>query len=266
MRHGLILAALACCAGFAGCAGIRPLPDAPPEGWQPLAPGLLHREAAPGQRLLRLDLQEPTLRLSLTPPSERGQPIDTMAMAREARAAFNASFFDRGFRVRGLTVSEGEAWPEPMAPQSSPLLACDARQRCSMQLEPPHALPPGTHTAVAGTPWLVRAGQPRTEADDAGCANLCAQPHPRTAIGLDATRRHLLVLLAEGRRDDRPGLSLAQAARLLHAHGATEALNLDGGGSSTLLLDGRLAMQRPANEPGQRPIANALVIRAADAR
>lgn len=261
MRHGLILVAL-----LAGCAGIRPLPDAPPAGWQQLAPGLLQREPAPGLKVLRLDLQEPTLRLSLTPPSERGRPIDAMATARAARAAFNASFFDRDFRVRGLTVSEGEAWPEPMAPQASPLLACDARQRCTMQLEAPHTLPPGTHTAVAGTPWLVRAGRPRTEADDAACVGFCATPHPRTALGLDATRRHLIVLLAEGRRDGRPGLTLAQTARLLQAHGATEALNLDGGGSSTLLLDGRLALQRPANEPAQRPIANALVIRAAGAR
>lgn len=252
-----ILAAL-----LAGCAGPAPETSPAPAGWRILAPGLWQRDAAPGVQLLRLDLHEPRLRLGLSPHAERGQPIDAMASARTARAAFNASFFDRSFRVRGLTVSEGVPWPEPMAPQSSPLLACDAQQRCRMQLDPPQVLPPGTQTAVAGTPWLVRAGRPRTEADDAGCASFCAQPHPRTAIGLDASRRHLIVLLAEGRRDDRAGLSLAQTARLLQAHGATEAFNLDGGGSSALLLDGRAAMQRPANEPAQRPIANALVIKA----
>lgn len=273
MRHGLILAALR--AGLfgallAGCAGpareTTPLPEPAPAGWRTLAPGLWQRDAAPGVQLLRLDLREPRLRLGLSPAAERGQPIDAMATARAARAAFNASFFDRSFRVRGLTVSEGLPWPEPMAPQASPLLACDAQQRCTMQLDAPQLLPPQTHTAVAGTPWLVRAGRPRSEADDAGCPGFCAQPHPRTAIGLDATRRHLIVLLAEGRRDDRPGLSLAQTARLLQAHGAADAFNLDGGGSSALLLDGRPAMQRPANEPAQRPIANALVIRAAESR
>ena len=269
MRHGLILAALL--AGLfgallAGCASLAPETTPPsdpaPDGWRSLAAGLWQRDAAPGVQLLRLDLREPRLRLSLTPQAESGLPIDAMATARAARAAFNASFFDRSFRVRGLTVSEGLPWPEPMVPQASPLLACDVRQRCTMQLDAPQVLPPRTHTAVAGTPWLVRAGRSRTEADDAGCPGFCAQPHPRTAIGLDATRRHLIVLLAEGRRDDRPGLSLAQTARLLQAHGAMDAFNLDGGGSSALLLDGRPAMQRPANEPAQRPIANALVIRA----
>lgn len=255
----LWLALLALTIGSCGGLG----PPAVPAGWQAIAPGLLMRQAGPGIHLLRLDLNEPTLRLGLTTPAERGRTIDAMPSAQSAAVAFNASFFDRAWRVRGLTVSEGQAWQQPLAPQDSPLLACDAQQRCTMQLDPPHALPPGTHTAVAGTPWLVRDGVPRTADDDARCPAFCGAPHPRTALGLDAGRRHLIVVLAEGRRDGLPGLTLAALARLLREHGAVEGLNLDGGGSSTLWIAGRAVMLRPANEPAERPIANALVIRRA---
>ncbi|MFN7694893.1 MAG: phosphodiester glycosidase family protein [Burkholderiales bacterium] len=233
-----------------------------PEGWTALAPGLAYWRAEPGLHALRLDLQEPSLRLALSPPAEKGQPIDAMPSALAAVAAVNASFFDRNFKVRGLTVSERTPWPEPMAAQESPLLACDAQQRCSLQLAPPYALPDGTQTAVAGTPWLVRDGQARTQDDDARCTAFCANPHPRTALGLDASGRHLFILLAEGRRPQVPGLSLAATAAQIRALGAHQALNLDGGGSSTLLLNGEAKMQRPANEPTQRRIANALIIRA----
>ncbi|MGE1095292.1 phosphodiester glycosidase family protein, partial [Pseudomonas zeae] len=88
---------------------------------------------------------------------------------------------------------------------------------------------------VSGTPWLVRDGQARSADDDASCANLCAQSHPRTAVGMDASGRQLIVLLAAGRRGPVKGLTLAQTAELMRELGAVQAFNLDGGGSSTLL-------------------------------
>jgi hypothetical protein len=239
---------------------LAPTPTA--DGWTPIATGLLHRQLAPGVQALRLDLQATGLRLALSAPSEAGMAIDARPSASAAVVAFNASFFDRQFRVRGLTVSNGEAWPAPMNPLDSPVLACDAAQACEVHLQPPPALVEGTHTAVAGTPWLVRQGQPRSADDDARCAAFCANPHPRTALGLSADRRYLFVLLAEGRRPEVPGLSLSRTATLLQGLGAHDAFNLDGGGSSALLVRGQTAMQRPANEPTQRRVANVLLINA----
>jgi Phosphodiester glycosidase len=226
--------------------------------WQAIAYGLDYRAPEPGVHALRIDLQR--LRIRLSPEAEKGLPIDQRPAARAALAAFNASFFDRSFRARGFTVSEGQTWSEPLSAQESPLIACDAQQACAMQLQPPYTLPAGTHTAVAGTPWLIRAGQPRGEADDATCASFCARLHPRTALGLSADARTLFLLQIEGRREDRPGATLARTAALLRSLGAHEALNLDGGGSSALLLQGQSRMQRPANEPGQRGLANVMVV------
>jgi hypothetical protein len=241
---------------LAGCASAPP--PAVPSGWQAVAPGLLYWRGEPGLHALKVDLR--LRRLQLTPYAERGRAVDGFSAAAQALAVVNVSFFDRRFHARGHTVSEGEAWPEPLNLEASPLLACDVQQRCQLDLEAPYPLPAATRTALAGTPWLIRAGQPRTPADDAGCPGLCAATHPRTALGLSADGRTLILLLAEGRREGVPGLTLADTARRLLELGAHEGLNLDGGGSSSLLLNGTSVMQRPANEPQLRRVANALLI------
>lgn len=60
--------------------------------------------------------------------------------------------------------------------------------------------------------------------------------HPRTLAGIDAAGRRLLLVVADGRRKGySEGLALSEAAALMLAHGCTDAINLDGGGSSIML-------------------------------
>ncbi|MFZ9433429.1 MAG: phosphodiester glycosidase family protein [Burkholderiaceae bacterium] len=242
-----------------GCA--HPLdPAGRGSGWKPIAAGLDHRDIRPGVQALRLDLQASGLRLRVSDRASAGQPIDQRADAGAALAAFNASFFDRQFRARGHTISQGDPWPEPLSPRNSPVLSCDDRQRCEVLLEPTASAPAGGFNVVGGTPYLVRNGQARTPQDDARCASLCAQLHPRTAIGLSANGRWLIVLFVEGRREDRPGQRLADTAADLKALGVHQGFNLDGGGSTALLVGGESRVQRPANEPRHRPLANVILI------
>ncbi len=243
---------------LAGCASVQP-PAA--DGWKPVAPGITHRAWAPWPdsdvQALRVDLTR--VRVALSPPADAGQPLDQMPSSRGALVSLNASFFDKAFRPRGLTVSDGEPWPELLkapAQAKDPLLACDVT--CVIRFDAPVTPEPGWKMAVSGTPWLVRDGAARTAEDDASCAHLCAQTHPRTAVGLDASGRHLFVLVAAGRRGDVKGLTLAQTAQLLRDLGAVQAFNLDGGGSSTLLIHGESRLPRPFNEPALRRVANAL--------
>lgn len=242
---------------LAGCVSLSPVPD----GWQVIGPGVAHRAWSPWPgsevQALRVDLAQ--VRVVLSPPADAGLAVDAMASSRGALASVNASFFDREFRPRGMTVSGGQAWPAllvPARPAQDPLLAC--AQRCVIRFDPPPAPEPGWQLVVSGTPWLVRDGHARTAEDDAGCAYLCAHTHPRTAVGVDASGRHLFLLLAAGRRGDVPGLTLAQTAALMHDLGAVQAFNLDGGGSSTLLIAGESRLPRPFNEPALRRVANAL--------
>jgi exopolysaccharide biosynthesis protein len=85
--------------------------------------------------------------------------------------------------------------------------------------------------------------------------------HPRAALGIAPGR--LFAVACDGRSRHDAGLTLGELAALLAALGAQTALNLDGGGSTSLVAGGRLR-NRPRRdwedpEPGGRPVSTALV-------
>ena len=90
--------------------------------------------------------------------------------------------------------------------------------------------------------------------------------HPRSALGLDPTGRWLTWLVVDGRqKGDSEGVSERELAGLMQEVGCREAFNLDGGGSSILLLgrpDERLEiLNRPSDTLGPRPVPVMLGIR-----
>ena len=89
--------------------------------------------------------------------------------------------------------------------------------------------------------------------------------HPRTLLGLDKDARFLLLAVADGRQPGySEGISLLEAAEVMKEHGCHNAINLDGGGSSIMVIsDGeRLkVVNRPPADP--RPIPVMLGIRRA---
>lgn len=100
-------------------------------------------------------------------------------------------------------------------------------------------------TAVAGTGIIVKEGRNVAASNDTGGD----KSHPRTAVGLDESSRHLFMLVIDGRRPGRSeGAKLVELADWLLHLGAHEALNLDGGGSTTLVIE---EQSRPEvrNEP-----------------
>ena len=89
--------------------------------------------------------------------------------------------------------------------------------------------------------------------------------HPRTAMGFDNTGKWLILLVIDGRqRGYSEGVSLFELARVLQAHGCTEAINLDGGGSSILLIRGPDGKPKTVNRPSEithRPVPVMIGIR-----
>jgi exopolysaccharide biosynthesis protein len=85
--------------------------------------------------------------------------------------------------------------------------------------------------------------------------------YPRAALGLAPGR--LLAVAVDGRGVHDAGLTLEELGALLAGLGATDALNLDGGGSTSLVCGGRLRNRpraaRGAPEIGGRPITSALL-------
>jgi exopolysaccharide biosynthesis protein len=90
---------------------------------------------------------------------------------------------------------------------------------------------------------------------------------PRTAVALNRTGTKMWLLVVDGRQPRySEGVTLPELATLLHELGVYEAINLDGGGSSTLAIDGWLqptTLNTPAALrlfPLQRPVATHLGI------
>jgi exopolysaccharide biosynthesis protein len=95
----------------------------------------------------------------------------------------------------------------------------------------------GVQYYLTGFDWLVYQGQPTTTSTGSPNENRA----PRTAIGLDK-HGHLLLLVVDGCEEcfHNKGFTLDGLANLLSSHGAEYAINLDGGGSSTLVQDGHV--------------------------
>ncbi|MCC3774651.1 phosphodiester glycosidase family protein [Streptomyces sp. UNOB3_S3] len=83
--------------------------------------------------------------------------------------------------------------------------------------------------------------------------------HPRSLAGVTADGS-LLFVAVDGRRPGySSGLSFRESAAVMRSLGAVDALNLDGGGSTTMVVGGRL-VNRPSDSTGPRLMANALII------
>lgn len=120
--------------------------------------------------------------------------------------------------------------------------------------------------AVGGQPVLLRDSAIVGAVDSVNDAPF-RDLNPRTALGYTDHGRRLLLMVIDGRQPKYSmGMSLRNMAGLFRALGATDAINLDGGGSSAMAITDanapshiRLATH-PSDTAGERPVANALAV------
>jgi Phosphodiester glycosidase len=188
--------------------------------------------------------------------------------------AIVAGFFVRDpYRPLGEVRLGGEVLEhEPVAEPWGPQRACvhvDGAVRLARRGELA-ADPPGD--LVQAGPLLVSDGRSLVDGDDdregfsSGAAqfdsDITVGRYPRCALGV--SEHELLAVCCDGRRTGvDAGLELAELARLLISFGASDAINLDGGGSSTLVHRGHL-LNRPYSNydqpaPESRPVVTALL-------
>ena len=85
--------------------------------------------------------------------------------------------------------------------------------------------------------------------------------HPRTAVGIDADGRKLLILVVDGRSSSSRGYTMVELADMMTALGAENALNLDGGGSTTMwgrTPTGQLGLINEPSDGAERLVPNGL--------
>ncbi len=128
------------------------------------------------------------------------------------------------------------------------------------------ATPAGT-SIVNGGPELVRDGRlhvtPRADGfvrptDPSFYYGFSAKRNPRTFAGVDSAGR-IILATADGRSTTSLGLTIVETGAVARALGMRDALNLDGGGSTTMVVDGQVINQ-PSDATGERPVGDALLI------
>lgn len=208
--------------------------------------------------VVRVDLSQPQLQIIATAESERGLTVTEFASRTGAIVAINGDYFDPGSKPIGLAMGDGRVWAAPTESIRRQEVVGVGGRRVQIfpRKEPLRAPEPWMTGAVSGWPAVVEGCEPVDRLP--GSDHFTLAPHPRTAVGLSADRQILYLVVADGRREGVPGLTLPELARLMDDLGACTAVNLDGGGSSAMWVRDRIV-----NQPSdliERPVANHLAV------
>ena len=206
---------------------------------------------------------------------ERRTKTSEMAQKHGAVAAVNGSFFDMDkhfpicyLRINGVNIGENTPGKDTvnrkyyqygtlcMGNDSVLILKTDSSRRWEDALPYPNIMTAG--------PLLIYRDTLQYMRDD---RTFVTQRHNRTAVGIreDGT---ILLVVADGRFKEAEGLSLTELQQILRWLGCRDALNLDGGGSTTMFLNSN-ELQGVLNYPsdngrfdhaGERGVSNAVMI------
>lgn len=176
--------------------------------------------------------------------------------------------------TRGTTVPAGGHTLQAIGADVAKLSALakpGAKLKIGTELlnESGRALKIGTTTDVVnGGPTLVRNGELSVTAKRDGMVRTgdsnsffygwVHKRNPRTFAGVDAQGRTMIVT-ADGRQTTSLGLSIKESADVALSLGMVDAINLDGGGSTTMVQGGQV-VNSPSDATGERPVGDALLV------
>ena len=86
--------------------------------------------------------------------------------------------------------------------------------------------------------------------------------HPRTVICTKT--ESILLATIDGRSETSSGMNLHELQDFLISQNCMDAVNLDGGGSTTMWIKGRGVVNEPSDKSGERPVANILIVKKRD--
>jgi exopolysaccharide biosynthesis protein len=117
-------------------------------------------------------------------------------------------------------------------------------------------------TLVGGWPRLIIHGRSIADSVDrleGTRPSFSAVRHPRTGIGFSRDSTRLYLITVDGRQESSSGMSLVEFAGLMLKLGVYEGLNLDGGGSTAMVVNGQL-VNHPSDPTGERTVGSALLV------
>ncbi len=207
-----------------------------------------------------VDLSVAGVKLQSTTSAQRGRTPSSYARLIGAQVAINADFFGAGFKTSGLAMGNGVAWSDTADSRTYGTFAFDTTPLAPrLELRRPEDV-------IRPESWMkgVVSGRPRVLAAGtvlSSTASVCANNvrHPRTGLGLSADKKKLILIVADGRSSVAAGLTCSEVGALLKSLGAAEGMNLDGGGSSAMYLQGFGVVNRPS-DGSERVVGNHLAV------
>ncbi len=241
--------------------------------WKPIFHGVDHVElAAKAPRAMRghavrIDLTADGVAFLATPPvadkptKTAGLKTSTFLTTHKCQVAINASAFgpvraEEGKEqdVAGLHVSGGAVVSKGNDKYDALLLS---KKNKAWLSAPPFELK-DVHTAVGGFQIVLKNGKVPDKLPDYNKGLL----HPRTAAGVSADGKFLYLLVIDGRQEEwSQGASIQEVGEWLTGLGAADGINLDGGGTTTMVVagaDGKASvLNKPihANKPGTERVS-----------
>jgi exopolysaccharide biosynthesis protein len=130
-----------------------------------------------------------------------------------------------------------------------------------------NAIEPGDNTdwmraysMLGGGPQLIKSGKIAiTDKQEKMTPGFATDRHPRTAIAKLESGKLLLVTVDGRQPGVSAGMTLEMLAEVLLEFGAVDAMNLDGGGSTTMVIHNRI-VNRPSDQTGERPVSDAILV------
>ncbi len=213
----------------------------------------------------RVDLTNPDVIVTATRESERGLKVSDYAKKTKAVVAINADYFDKQMKPVGLTIGPCGVWEGTKDTEREGVVAIGEGR---VAIYPPKEVlaepEEWMDVAVSGWPMLVKNCTALSATELPGSDGFTRSPHPRTAVGVSEDGTTLYMVVADGRREGIPGMTLAKLARFMAEElGTCSAINLDGGGSSAMWVSDAIVNQ-PSDKSERRVADHLAVVLATD--
>ncbi|WP_266202452.1 phosphodiester glycosidase family protein [Pontibacter kalidii] len=182
-----------------------------------------------------------------------------------ATVAINGSFFDTSkggstvfFKKNGEIINTTRSGFTPYRENAGFAIGADGSISVVKKPAAGWSALTQAHTLLASGPLLVLENKPVDQVQEVFNTNR----HPRTAVGITADN-HLIAVVVDGRFTEAHGMTTEELATVMHALGCVEAMNLDGGGSSTAWIRNRGVVNYPCDNKkfdhaGERGVATAV--------
>ncbi len=216
---------------------------------------------------VEIDLKKNKKKVAIAADAKQLKTTSTFATENNALVAINGGFFDMKnggsvdyIKVNGTVVNETSS---PSA-RANAVFSIDKNKVQISDANPDNTEKSSAQDVMLSGPLLVSNGQ--RIALDSNPFN--TNRHPRTAIGI-TKKNKLILIVVDGRNSQANGMSLDELAKVLKWIGSQDAMNLDGGGSSTLYIknasDNSIVNYPSDNKKfdhdGQRKVANIIYLK-----